>query len=276
MISVIIPTYNRDQLIRNAVQSVINQTYTNWELIIVDDGSTDKTREVVSEYIEKDPRIRYFYKENGGQGSARNLGIRESKGDYIAFLDSDDEWEKTKLEKQIKILENNSNVDFCYTADKQINQNGQETIKRFSGIDQKMLSFSKIAGIGISVPSSHLYKRKSFEVIGLFNEERDLIGLEDNEWSVRGNNLVGYYINEPLVSYRVHDGQITKESSSRYARGLLYILKTQRNIIKQNKKAFFFRLLQLIYLRIKNVFSVKTRMFLHKVIIKILSNEKKV
>ncbi len=101
LITVVIPTYNRAKLIKTPVKSVLNQTYANWELIIVDDGSTDDTEEVLKELL-KDERINYYYKKNGGVSSARNLGIKKAKGKYIAFLDSDDEFEKEKLEIQQK------------------------------------------------------------------------------------------------------------------------------------------------------------------------------
>ncbi|HEY5588734.1 MAG TPA: glycosyltransferase family 2 protein, partial [Candidatus Paceibacterota bacterium] len=91
-ISVIIPTYNRANLIRNTIMGVINQTFTDWELLVVDDGSTDNTKEIVDELIKNDNRIKYFYQEaSGGPSSPRNLGIEKATGEYVAFLDSDDE-----------------------------------------------------------------------------------------------------------------------------------------------------------------------------------------
>ena len=118
-ISVIIPTYNRGNLIENTIKGVIDQTYTDWELLIVDDGSTDNTKEIVGEFIKNDKRIKYFYEENSGCPSVpRNLGIEKASGEYVAFLDSDDEWFPTKLEKQLAVFENSDNpklgVVACY------------------------------------------------------------------------------------------------------------------------------------------------------------------
>src|SRR5699024_4081686 len=103
LVSVILPVYNAEDYISDAIQSVLNQTYTDWELIVVDDGSTDQTKKVINPFLEDD-RIRYFYQENGGQGSARNKGIERAKGIYLALLDADDVWKVDKLQSQLNII----------------------------------------------------------------------------------------------------------------------------------------------------------------------------
>ena len=90
LISVVIPAYNAEQFLDETLESVLSQTYENWECIIVNDGSTDNTESVVKKWCEKDARFRYFYKENSGASDTRNLGIKEARGEYIAFLDADD------------------------------------------------------------------------------------------------------------------------------------------------------------------------------------------
>ena len=113
LVSVIVTTYNRESLISQTIDSILNQTYRNVELIIVDDGSTDKTKEVIMSY--NDNRIRYFKTDNwGGPARPRNIGIEESKGDLIAFCDDDDIWIENKLSIQIRIMEE-SNCDFVYS-----------------------------------------------------------------------------------------------------------------------------------------------------------------
>ena len=103
LVSVIMPSWNTDRFIGESIQSVINQTYTNWELIIVDDCSTDSTDNVVASY--KDDRIRYLKNEkNSGAALTRNRALREAKGEWIAFLDSDDLWMPEKLEKQSNFM----------------------------------------------------------------------------------------------------------------------------------------------------------------------------
>ena len=102
-VSVIITTYNRAHLVGKAIKSVLNQTFQDFELIVVDDGSTDNTEEVINSF--NDTRIRYIrHKINKGGNAARNTGLRNSKGEYIAFLDSDDEWLPEKLERQLEVF----------------------------------------------------------------------------------------------------------------------------------------------------------------------------
>ena len=101
-ISVVIPTFNYGHLISEALGSVLEQTYKDFEIVIVDDGSTDNTREIVADYARKWPgKIRYFYQQNSGLSAARNLGIRESTGEYVAFLDADDIWLRDFFEKMV-------------------------------------------------------------------------------------------------------------------------------------------------------------------------------
>src|SRR3990170_2838516 len=111
-VSVIIPTYNREKYIVETLQSVFAQTFTDYEVIVIDDGSTDNTADVLRPYLD---RIVYIRKPNGGQGSARNVGIKVAKGEYIAFLDSDDLWMPEKLELQVKYLDNNKDAGLVFT-----------------------------------------------------------------------------------------------------------------------------------------------------------------
>ena len=104
-VSVITPMYNCEKFISETIESVLNQTYTNWEMIIIDDCSTDKSKQIVKQYIERDKRIRLIaLNENSGAAVARNKGIEVSSGRFIAFLDGDDLWESNKLEKQIQFM----------------------------------------------------------------------------------------------------------------------------------------------------------------------------
>ncbi|MDC0459760.1 glycosyltransferase [Crocinitomicaceae bacterium] len=95
--SVVLPTFNRSDFITGAINSLLNQTFDDWELIIVDDGSTDNTKEVVEQYSKKDPRIKYVYQKNSERSAARNNGIDKAKGNFVCFLDSDDEYDKNHL-----------------------------------------------------------------------------------------------------------------------------------------------------------------------------------
>jgi glycosyltransferase involved in cell wall biosynthesis len=115
--SIIIPTYNRAHLISKAIESVIEQTFQNWELIIVDDGSTDNTQELIASYQEKDTRIQYIFQENAERSAARNKGIEQAQGQYICFLDSDDYYLKDRLKGLVDYIQNEKEPKkFYYTA----------------------------------------------------------------------------------------------------------------------------------------------------------------
>lgn len=122
LVSIIMPSYNTAKYIGESIESVLSQTYHNWELIIIDDCSNDNTDEVIAKYL-RDERIRYYKNEvNSGAAISRNRALREAKGRWIAFLDSDDLWEKDKLEKQINFMENND-YSFSYTKYCEIDEN---------------------------------------------------------------------------------------------------------------------------------------------------------
>ena len=124
-VSIIMCTYNREKFLARAIESVIAQTYTDWELIIVDDGSTDHTEELVGSYT--DPRIRYFKMEkNRFYCYAANFGLKECRGDYIAFQNSDDEWMPDKLEKQMEYLKNHPEAGACFSAVTLIDDEGND------------------------------------------------------------------------------------------------------------------------------------------------------
>ena len=169
-VTVVTPTFNRDQLIGRAIKSVMNQTYRNWELIIIDDGSTDNTYNVVQEYIKKDQRIHYFYQNNQGQSVARNNGIFQSKGDLIAFLDSDNYWLPDKLSEQIKYWNQYPDYDIVYSdgyvIDEHDNRIPRKLPRRFSGnILPQLLQKNFVSN------NTALAKKGCFLEMGGFDEE---------------------------------------------------------------------------------------------------------
>ena len=134
LISIITPAYNAEKFISDTIESVLIQGYQNWEMIIIDDHSTDRTVEVIKQYIENEPRIKLIERrENGGTAKTRNAGLRKAKGRYIAFLDSDDRWLPDKLTKQVTYMEKN-NLAFTFTAYNrvQIDSDGHIEIKEVS------------------------------------------------------------------------------------------------------------------------------------------------
>ena len=106
MISVVVPVYNKQNSIKRCIESVLKQSYINWELLLIDDGSTDNSAKIIQPYL-KDDRIHYYHKENGGVSSARNMGIRKAKGEWIIFLDSDDYFLPNALNSLLQTAEPN-------------------------------------------------------------------------------------------------------------------------------------------------------------------------
>lgn len=128
LVSIITPCYNGEKYVRETIESVINQTYQEWEMIIIDDGSKDNSVSIISEYVAKDGRIRLVQQPNRGSASARNNGIKQAKGQYIALLDADDLWDAIFLEEQIKFLQECNAVCVCCSYRK-INGNSQNILQ---------------------------------------------------------------------------------------------------------------------------------------------------
>lgn len=213
MISVIIPTFNRAAFLKEAVQSVLNQEYFRglntarlFELIVVDDGSTDRTREVVRSFNYD---IRYIYQENRGVSAARNVGLRHAKGDFIAFLDSDDLWKKDKIETQMSLMNTVSCAMICYTEEQWIRKgvfvNPKKRHQKCSG-----WIFDKVLPLCLISLSSALFRREVFEKIGLFDE--DLPVCEDYDFGIRlAHCYPVYFLTRPLIVKRGgHEDQLSK------------------------------------------------------------------
>ena len=130
MVSIITPLYNNKRYVAQTIESVIAQTHTQWEMIIVDDGSTDGSENIAQQYAQQDHRIIVIQQEHKGSAAARNEGIRQAKGRYIALLDSDDLWEPKFLESQLQLLQKTSGCLVC-SAHKRINEDGIECLSPF-------------------------------------------------------------------------------------------------------------------------------------------------
>ncbi len=164
--SIIIPTFNRKEKLQKAIVSVFNQKRINLELIIVDDDSTDGTDEMIQQNF---PSVKYFFQRNQGPAAARNRGVREAKGDWIAFLDSDDEWLPGKLAAQLEFFKQNPGYLICQTEEIWIRNgrrvNPMKKHKKYGG-----WIFEKCLPLCIISPSAVMMHRTLFEKVGLFDE----------------------------------------------------------------------------------------------------------
>ncbi len=199
-VSVIIPTYNMRIFVGDAIKSVLHQTYQDFEIMIVDDGSVDGTKEVVSQF-KSDRRVRYLYQDNRGPAAARNTGINESNGQFVAFLDADDLWLPEKLDKQIRAMENHPDYALvgtaCYVVD---------TDNRKKWIMCHPCEDVHIRWLGLFnspfVQSSVIVRRTALQEVGLYKTEKGFIMEDYDLWSrlllrYRATNL-----GQPLLLYR--------------------------------------------------------------------------
>lgn len=214
-VSVILPTYNRAYCIERAVDSVLRQTYPHWELLVVDDGSTDHTEEIMAGYTAADERIRYYRQAcNKGVAAARNEGIRQARYDYFAFQDSDDVWHEDKLEKQMRVFEENPDVGLVYSAIQGMRQNGTPVRIPDDAMERQILSGNLykllLQGNVIDAPSV-VMQRKCTKRCGGFDET--LSCLEDWELFLRISKEyeIGY-VDEALVDSDFHNEGVSSHA----------------------------------------------------------------
>lgn len=208
-VDVIIPVYNRLEYICDAIESVIGQTYKNYNIIVVDDGSTEDVRSVIEPYMDK---IKYLYQKNKGLPAARNYGIKNSSGKYLAFLDDDDLFEPNKLETQVKMLEENPEFSFIYSDYYYFEQNKYLNARLVLVKERKVQSeeFSKKYFLNHSIPiSALLVQRRSFEEIGLFNEYFRL-NEDVDMWLRLSLRWKGLFSDYPSTKIRLHDNRLSK------------------------------------------------------------------
>ena len=205
-ISVVIPTFNRRQTIGRSIDSVLNQTLFPSEIIVVDDGSTDGT----SDYIQSNfPSIKLLSQPNKGVSAARNMGIKSANANWIALLDSDDEWFSQKLEKQVLALSQNPDVKLCHTEEiwfrNGVHVNQMKKHQKYGGhIFSKCLDICRIS------PSSVLFHQSLLDDVGYF--DKDLKVCEDYDlWLRITAKYPVLYIDEPLLKkYGGHEDQLSK------------------------------------------------------------------
>lgn len=230
-VSVIIPTYNRAHLVGRATQSVLNQTYKDFELIIVDDGSTDNTKDIIREFRKKDKRIKYIrHEKNRGGSAARNTGIKATRGEYIAFQDSDDEWLSEKLEQQMKIFKNvPSKVGIVYTGFLRI-ENSKKNYIPSSWVSKKEGNIHNELLKGNFVTTQSIVTRKKcFMKAGLFDE--NLPRLQDWELVIRLSKYFEFRcIDKPLLNSYYNINSISANNDS--------LIKAYELILKKHFKDF--------------------------------------
>ena len=230
MVSVIIPCYNAAPFIEEALQSVVSQTLTSWELVVVDDGSTDDTASRVKAF--SDARIRYFYKSNTGVADTRNFGITLAMGKYIAFLDADDLFLPQNLEKKVLFLEQHPLIPLVHAAETVFDSESGNIVNTSFGKSGTVLNdLLEMKGTVIHSPSSVVVRKEILADCGLFDV--NLSTSADWELWVRLAARCEFgYLSEPLSRYRVHARQMHRNIAL-MEKDVMYALK------KINKSGLF-------------------------------------
>lgn len=213
VVSVITPTYNRAGLVVEAARSVLAQTFEQFEMWIIDDGSTDDTRERL-EPLLADPRLHYVYQENQGQSVARNNALARARGEFICFLDSDDSWLARKLELQLAVFRTRPEVDIVYGDYIFLDGAGieidQPNMKRYSGhITAQMLQDNCVS------MNTTMARRRCFDEMGGMSGKRRVADDYDL-WLRFSARFQFYYLPETLARYRIMENQLSSDKQSRF------------------------------------------------------------
>lgn len=233
-VSVIIPTCNRAVLVERAIRSVLSQTYTDFEILVSDDASTDNTPQVIGSFT--DPRIRYTrYEKNRGVIEVRNDAVKNSTGSYIAFLDDDDEWLPTKLEKQLSLLDDSpDNLGLVYTGVYSIDTLSGRIVK-ITIHHYKGNVLNDILLQNFVTTSSVIVKKQCFQKVGLF--DREFISASDNDMWIRIAEQFEFdYVGEPLINY-YHTPISISRDNTRALNGLERLLTKHYKLFALNNRA---------------------------------------
>lgn len=224
LVSIITPAYNAEKYIAETIESVLAQTYPNWEMLIVNDCSTDNTAKIVQSYAAKDKRIKLInLTENSGAAVARNTAIQNAKGRYIAFLDSDDLWKKEKLQKQLKFMQQNGYA-FMFTAYEHF-KNKKENIKNKVAAPKKLKYSQALKGNQIGCLTVMLDRKQIAKIKFTEQKHEDYI-----LWlNILKTGITAYGINESLALYRTGN---SKSISSNKLQSALWTWNVYRKVQK--------------------------------------------
>ncbi len=223
--TIIIPTYNRKKQLPRAVDSVLCQSFSDYELIVVDDGSTDGTESL---FQSQGSNIKYIWQKNSGVSAARNRGIEESTGEHIAFLDSDDTWHKEKLMRHHEFIANNSNIKIHQTNDIWI-RNGRRVNPAKKHIKKEGEIFAPSLKLCMISPSSVVMSRELFEKYGIFDPE--LPACEDYDLWLRITPFeeIGLIEESLITRYAGHGDQLSQKYEAMDRFRLYALLKLKEN-----------------------------------------------
>lgn len=213
LVSVVIATYNMAEYLPLAVQSALDQTYRDLEIIIVDDGSTDETPTILDRRWSEDPRVRLITQENQGQTAAKNRGIAAATGKYVAFLDADDQWVRDKLEKQVPRFGDSPKIAVVYSDQRYIDEYGAPLHRRGLEYPEGLITEQLLVDNFVNF-SSAVVKREVLEEFGGFDATLPM-SIDYDLWLRISTGYEFRCVNEVLVDYRIWPGQMSHKSLER-------------------------------------------------------------
>ena len=237
LISVIVPVYNASKYLNRCIDSILGQTYTNLEVILVDDGSTDESPAICDSYGEKDNRVKVVHKENGGVSSARNAGLKVASGEYVAFVDCDDSIDKNMYELLAGIMER-ENVDLAICDDYRHENNKIMTkSKHPSGIVSKetvddRLVLISATDVNICAPWNKLYKRALID----FEFDTNVNWGEDQLFNYKYISKIDkmYYLDRQLYHYYVYSTSLSYKAHKDYIKKSMLLVEDRQQFIRAN------------------------------------------
>jgi glycosyltransferase involved in cell wall biosynthesis len=225
-VSVIIPTFNCVQYLERAIESALNQTFKDFEILVIDDGSTDNTHDLVKEYIKRSNQFRYIYQENKGLAVARNTGLQHACGEFIALLDADDAWYPALLEKEVKLLESDSSLGLVHANVTKVSETDEPLTvparnKEF--LTGNIFNHLFLREADILCPTA-LFRKSCCEEVGDFDVNLTRLGCEDRElWLRIAEKYKIAYIDEPLAYYRVRTNSMSR-NNDKMLQARLYVI----------------------------------------------------
>lgn len=247
-VSIVLPCYNGARWINRAIESVLSQNSCDFELIIINDGSTDKSEEKISPYL-CDAHVRYFYQKNRGFSGALNRGLKESSGDLIGFIGQDDLWMPNKLELQVKYLNKHEDIGLVFANYYSIDSDGQilrEIKAKAPDFCSRQETIEHLFLGNFIGFETVLVKRECFDLVGFFDERMTAFSDHDMWLRIAGNFNIGY-LNEHLVKKREHKLQLSKDGLSTALKDEFLIVEKAINHYSFLKKSEQKRLSSLYY-----------------------------
>lgn len=254
-VSIILPTHNGAKTIEKSIRSVINQSFTDWELLIIDDGSTDNVKSILIPFIKEESRISYIKNEsNLGIQKSLNLALSFAKGEYVARIDDDDEWiDKDKLKKQIDFLDSNQDYILIGTGAHVVNETGDVVCEYWMPEKDEEIR-KKILFKNCFIHSSVVFRKEAVLDVGGYDESESNKHVEDYHlWLLLGQKGKIKNFNDLMINFKVSPGSISSNNKLDQLKKDISLIKLYRDLYPNYKKALFFRYLIVFFYKIFSI-----------------------